>query len=187
ATLGGLAPGRTVLAIGRGDSAAYNVGLKPVTLAQLAEYAQTIRRLLAEGGAEYRGATSRFSWSRASVPIFLAASGPKTLRLAGEIADGLVVRTGSAPGIVRASLAQGRHGGRAAGGESVAGGMGWWPDATVAGSRRAAVAEITMSLAAAGNHLSRFTTDGKHIPPDLVSKVKLLGERYTFGDHVAPS
>jgi hypothetical protein len=48
------------------------------------------------------------------------------------------------------------------------------------------VDEIKMSLAAAGNHLSRFTTEGKHIPPELLTKVKTLGERYTFADHVAP-
>jgi len=186
ATLEELAPGRTMLAIGSGDSAAYNVGLTPATLAQLSEYAQTIRRLLAEGGAEYRGATSRFSWSRARVPIFLAASGPKTLRLAGQIADGVVVRTGITPDIVRDSIAQVRAGAMAAGRDPDAVEMWWWPDANVAASRREAVAEITMSLAAAGNHLSRFTTEGKHIPPDLLSKVKLLGERYTFGDHVAP-
>ena len=53
--------------------------------------------------------------------------------------------------------------------------MWWWPDVNVAASRREAIAEITMSLAAAGNHLSRFTTEGKHIPPALLEKVKVLG------------
>ncbi len=157
-----------------------------MSLAELTEYAHTIRRLLAEGRADYHGATSRFTWSRSPVPIFLAASGPKTLRLAGRIADGVVVRTGIAPELVRDSIAQVRAGAQDAGRDPEAVEMWWWPDANVAASRREAVAEITMSLAAAGNHLSRFTTEGKHIPPDLVSKVKILGERYTFGDHVAP-
>jgi 5,10-methylenetetrahydromethanopterin reductase len=186
ATLEEMAPGRTMLAIGSGDSAAYNVGLRPVSLAGLSEYAQTIRRLLSDGRADYHGATSRFTWSRPRVPIFLAASGPKTLRLAGRIADGVVVRTGIAPDVVRDAIEQVRSGAREAGRDPEAVEMWWWPDANVAESRRQAVAEITMSLAAAGNHLSRFTTEGKHIPPDLVPKVKLLGERYTFDDHVAP-
>jgi hypothetical protein len=43
-----------------------------------------------------------------------------------------------------------------------------------------------MSLAAAGNHLSRFTTEGKHIPPELLPRVQELGRRYTFTDHVMP-
>jgi hypothetical protein len=33
-----------------------------------------------------------------------------------------------------------------------------------------------MSLAAAGNHLSRFTTEGKHIPPELLGKIRTVGE-----------
>ena len=53
-------------------------------------------------------------------------------------------------------------------------------------SQAAATDEITMSLAAAGNHLTRFTTEGKHIPPELLPRVKELGARYTFADHVAP-
>jgi 5,10-methylenetetrahydromethanopterin reductase len=186
ATLEELAPGRTMLAIGSGDSAAYNVGLRPVSLAELREYAGTIRGLLTDGHADYHGATARFTWSRPRVPIFLAASGPKTLRLAGQIADGVVVRTGIAPDVVRDSIEQVRLGAKAAGRDPEAIEMWWWPDANVAANRREAIAEITMSLASAGNHLSRFTTEGKHIPPDLLAKVKRLGERYTFADHVAP-
>jgi hypothetical protein len=35
-----------------------------------------------------------------------------------------------------------------------------------------------MSLASAGSHLTCFTTEGKHIPPELLDKVKELGRRY---------
>jgi 5,10-methylenetetrahydromethanopterin reductase len=120
------------------------------------------------------------------VPIFLAASGPRTLRVAGQIADGVVIRTGIAPAIIRDSIAQVRAGALAAGRDPAAIDMWWWPDVNVADSYREAVGEITMSLAAAGNHLSRFTTEGKHVPPDLLPRVRLLGERYTYVDHVAP-
>ena len=43
-----------------------------------------------------------------------------------------------------------------------------------------------MSLASAGSHLSRFTTQGKHIPPDLLESVKALGARYRFEEHDKP-
>ena len=33
---------------------------------------------------------------------------------------------------------------------------------------------------------TRFTTDGKHIPPELLSKIQELGKRYVFEEHVAP-
>jgi 5,10-methylenetetrahydromethanopterin reductase len=93
-------PNRTMVGIGSGDSAAYNIGLKAVSLAELREYALAIRSLLTTGRADYHGTTARFTWSRVPVPLFLAASGPKTLRLAGQIADGAVIRTGLTPEIV---------------------------------------------------------------------------------------
>lgn len=186
ATLEELAPGRTMIGLGTGDSAAYNIGARPVSLATLRDYALALRSLLGAGSADYGGGSARLTWARTRVPIFLAASGPRTLRLAGEIADGVVIRTGIAPEIVRDSIAQVEAGARTAGRDPAAIDMWWWPDVNVAASRREAVAEISMSLGAAGNHLSRFTTEGKHIPPDLLSKVKILGERYTYTDHVAP-
>jgi 5,10-methylenetetrahydromethanopterin reductase len=185
-TLEELAPGRTVIGIGSGDSAAYNVGLKAAPLAELREYTLTVRELLTTGTAVYHDKPARLTWTRAKIPIYLAASGPKTLRLAGQIADGVVIRTGLLPEIVRDSIEQVRAGARAAGRNPEEIDMWWWPDVNVAGSYREAVEEITMSLAAAGNHLTRFTTEGKHIPPELLPKVRELGARYTFADHVMP-
>jgi 5,10-methylenetetrahydromethanopterin reductase len=186
ATLEELAPGRTLVAIGSGDSAAFNIGLRPASLGELREYTETIRSLLTMGSATYHGAKATLTWKRARVPLYLAASGPKTLRLAGQIADGVVIRTGIAPDIVRDSIAQVESGAREASRDASTIDMWWWPDVNVAASYREAVDEIKMSLASAGNHLSRFTTEGKHIPPDRLEKVKLLGRRYAFSTHTLP-
>jgi 5,10-methylenetetrahydromethanopterin reductase len=186
ATLEELAPGRTLIGIGSGDSAAYNLGLPPASLAELREYACTVRSLMTTGTAVYHGKTARLTWSRAAVPIYLAASGPRTLRLAGQIADGVVIRTGLLPEIVRDSIAQVRQGAEAAGRDPRAIDMWWWPDVNVANSYGAALEEIKTSLAMAGNHLTRFTTEGKHVPPELLPKVKALGERYAFSEHARP-
>jgi 5,10-methylenetetrahydromethanopterin reductase len=186
ATLEDLAPGRTLVAIGSGDSAAYNIGLRPAPLAELRDYALTIRGLLTTGQATYHDRQARLTWARVKVPLYLAASGPRTLRLAGQIADGVVIRTGIAPDIVRDSIAQVHAGAREAGRDPEAIDLWWWPDANLAATTAAAIEEIKMSLAAAGNHLSRFTTEGKHIPPELLPKVTALGARYTFSDHVRP-
>jgi 5,10-methylenetetrahydromethanopterin reductase len=185
ATLAELAPGRTMLAIGSGDSAAFNLGLKPASLAELTEYAVAIRELMTSGTTMYHGKKAQFTWGRSQVPIFLAASGPKTLHLAGQIADGVVIRTGITPEIIRDSIAHIHAGAREAGRDPSSIDMWWWPDVNIAGTYGEAVAEITMSLAAAGNHLTRFTTEGKHIPSDLLPKIKELGKRYVFEEHVA--
>jgi 5,10-methylenetetrahydromethanopterin reductase len=186
ATLEELAPGRTMLGLGTGDSAVFNLGLRPASLAELRAYVETVRGLLATGSATYHGARATLTWKRAAVPLYLAASGPKTLRLAGEIADGVVIRTGITPDIVRDSIAQVRAGAQAAGRDPGAIDLWWWPDANVAASQGEAVEEIKMSLAAAGNHLSRFTTEGKHIPPELLEPVRTLGRRYGFDTHTRP-
>lgn len=186
ATLEELAPGRTLVGIGSGDSAAYNIGVRPATLAELRHYAESVRSLLGTGSATYQGKPATLTWKRAHIPIYLAASGPKTLQLAGQIADGVVIRTGILPDIVRDSIAQVRAGAEAAGRDLDAIDMWWWPDVNVAASYREAVDEIKMSLAAAGNHLSRFTTEGKHIPPELLDRVRTLGQRYVFSSHTLP-
>jgi len=186
ASLEELAPGRTMIGLGSGDSAAYNIGAKAASLAELREYALAIRGLMATGRAEYHGKTATLTWSRARVPIYLAASGPKTLRLAGQIADGAVVRTGLTPEIVRDSIAQVAAGAREAGRDPADIDLWWWPDVNVGETYEAAVEEIKTSLAMAGNHLTRFTAEGKHVPPDLLPKMKILADRYVFGEHALP-
>jgi 5,10-methylenetetrahydromethanopterin reductase len=186
ATLAELAPGRTLVGIGTGDSAVHNIGLRPVPLAELEAYALAVRGLLESGQVEYHGRPARLTWGRGRVPIFLAASGPRTLRLAGRIADGVVIRTGILPDVIRDSIAQVEAGAREAGRDPAAVERWWWPDVNLAPSRREALAAIGMSLAAAGNHLSRFTTEGKHVPPYLLPRVRALGELYTYADHVQP-
>src|SRR5262245_11925562 len=64
ATLEDLAPGRTMLGIGSGDSAAYNIGHKAASLAELRGYALGGRGLLAAGSGAYQGKRARRTWAR---------------------------------------------------------------------------------------------------------------------------
>jgi 5,10-methylenetetrahydromethanopterin reductase len=185
-TLEELAPGRTVLGIGSGDSAVYNIGRTGSTLAELREYLLAVRGLLRDGVADYEGRPSRLTWGRADVPLYIAASGPKTLHLAGQVADGVVINTGLLPEIVRDSIEQIRLGAVEAGRDPAEVDLWWLPLTNLADHRRAAIEEIAMSLASAGSHLSRFTTVGKHIPPELLDKVRELGARYHFDQHSKP-
>jgi len=185
-TLEELAPGRTMLGIGSGDSAVYNIGRKGSTLAELRDYLLAVRGLLTEGTAEDEGHPARRTWGRASVPRDVAASGPKTLRLAGRVADGVVINTGLLPHIIHDSIEQVRRGAVEAGRDPAEVDLWWLPLTNLADDRRAAIEEIAMSLASAGSHLSRFTTVGKHIPPELLPKVRELGARYHFDQHSKP-
>ncbi len=186
ASLEELAPGRTMLGIGTGDSAIDNLGIKPATHAALIEYVKCIRELLTTGRTAYRGAPCKLTWYRGRIPIYLAASGPKTLQLAGEIADGVVINTGLIPEIIRDSIEQVKIGCARAGRSLDEIDMWWLPLTNVRDDKATAIDEIAMTLASAGSHLSRFTTAGKHIPDHLLDKIKQLGRLYNADQHDKP-
>jgi probable F420-dependent oxidoreductase len=84
---------RTVCAMGRGDSAMRVLGLKPCNLATLEESMGVIKGLAEGGTVEYNGTTQTFPWrSGGSLPIWMAAYGPKALDLCGRKADGFVLQ-----------------------------------------------------------------------------------------------
>ncbi len=189
ATLAEMAPGRTMLGIGTGDSAVLNLGITPSSRARLRDYVGTVRELLATGHSEWEGRPCRMTWGGAvasRIPIYLAASGPRMLRLAGEIGDGVIINTGLTPDIVRESIAQVRAGAESAGRSLDEIDLWWLPVANVRSDRAAAIDEVAMTLASAGSHLSRFTTKGKHIPRELHDAVVALGDRYRPEEHSKP-
>ena len=178
ATLAELAPGRVFLGIGTGDSAVHNAGVDPADLAELRAYTTAIRDMQTAGAAEYHGRTAQLDWNPPRVPLYIAASGPKTLQLAGEVADGVVILTGLLPEIVADSIDQVRIGAARAGRTLDKIDLWWLHWAAVGESRAAAIEQIKMSLASGAKHLARFTTAGKHIPDDLEPKIREVKRRY---------
>ena len=106
---------RTICGIGRGDSARRYIGLPPVSLSTLST-AMTVIKGLAEGReVEHHGQPLRIPWVRSgSLPIWMAAYGPKALRLVGEQADGFILQTAD-PDIARWTFAAVRAAARDAG------------------------------------------------------------------------
>ena len=116
ATLEDLAPGRTYFGIGSGGTGVWHLGHRAARLGDLREYVTAVRQLLAEGTATYRGAECRLEWGRGlSVPIIMSAHGPRALRLAGEIADGVVCGLGITPSVVSGCLDRITEGAESAG------------------------------------------------------------------------
>lgn len=105
ATVEELAPGRLVVAFGTGATGRMTLGQKPLPLAELADYARKVRSLLAGEVVEIDGHPCQmthlpgFAPARPiEVPVWLAASGPRGLRLAKEIGVPGVVATSVPPG-----------------------------------------------------------------------------------------
>ena len=112
ATLARLFPGRFVPAVGHGVLPwMEQVGaraLSPMTL--LREWVTATRSLLRGDAVTVSGQYVRLSdvaldWPPATVPpLLVGARGPKTLALAGELADGLVLDAGTSPPGVRQAV-----------------------------------------------------------------------------------
>ncbi|WP_439563587.1 TIGR03842 family LLM class F420-dependent oxidoreductase [Microcella sp.] len=93
ATLNEMYGNRTIVGIGRGDSAVRVTNGKPTTLASLRESIHVIRELGNSRAVEYNGATLQFPWSHGSeLEVWVAAYGPLALKLTGEVGDGFILQ-----------------------------------------------------------------------------------------------
>jgi len=93
ATLNEMFGPRTVCGIGRGDSAVRVTGGTPSSLATLAEAMHVIKDLAEGRSAVVRGTEITFPWVESgTLPVWMAAYGPKALATAGRNADGLIMQ-----------------------------------------------------------------------------------------------
>jgi 5,10-methylenetetrahydromethanopterin reductase len=85
-----------VIGIGSGWTAVFAIGLKPTTIKQLEEAIVEIRKLcsgeevVGENGAQYHLLTTQ-----GRMPIYVAANQPRILRMAGRVADGVILMGGA--------------------------------------------------------------------------------------------
>ncbi|MFM1917764.1 MAG: hypothetical protein RJB01_1279 [Actinomycetota bacterium] len=93
ATLNEMYGNRTVIGIGRGDSAVRVTNGKPVTVAELRQAVLDVKGLANGEAIEYKGNSIRLPWASTSrTPVWVAAYGPKVLALTGEVGDGFILQ-----------------------------------------------------------------------------------------------
>ncbi|MHB8539770.1 MAG: TIGR03842 family LLM class F420-dependent oxidoreductase [Candidatus Acidiferrales bacterium] len=115
ATLNVASQGRMQLGIGRGDSSRRVLGKKPTTLENLEDFVKVFRALNAGEAVDYEGVSTRFPWATGGVPrVWVAGYGPKALRTAGRIADGVILQFAD-PDLITWCLGFVREGAREAG------------------------------------------------------------------------
>ena len=126
ATINRLAPGRTFLGIGTGNTAMRLMGHKPMRLREFGDYLRVLRGLL-------RGEEVDFTWQGQTlpvqflmqdhkfidvehpIPIYVSGFGPKAQALAGEYGDGLVLSIPPDPGFMYRALNNAKAGAARAG------------------------------------------------------------------------
>ena len=178
-----LSGGRAVLGLGSGDSAIYTLGAPPATVAGLEDAIVTLGRLTGGERIDRGGRPWHVHRATRRVPIYLAAEGPRTLELAGRVADGVICGLGLTPEVIALSLAAIERGARAAGRTLDDIDVWWFAKTRLADSRAAAIEPIKMALAASANHAFRFTLEGKGVPPDLHEKIRALQREYNAHHH----
>ncbi|MGA1508844.1 MAG: TIGR03842 family LLM class F420-dependent oxidoreductase [Ilumatobacteraceae bacterium] len=93
ATLNEMFGNRTVIGIGRGDSAVRVTNGKPTTLATLRDSIHVIRELVNGRSVDYKGSSLRLPWAgKSRAEVWVAAYGPKALALTGEVGDGFILQ-----------------------------------------------------------------------------------------------
>jgi alkanesulfonate monooxygenase SsuD/methylene tetrahydromethanopterin reductase-like flavin-dependent oxidoreductase (luciferase family) len=126
ASINALAPGRVILGIGTGNTARRTLGMPAARLEVLREHVRVCRDLLAGKTTPYqegeRRRVIRFLNPKSGainiknkVPIYVSASGPKMLELAGEIADGVILFGAVGPSLIRFCMDHVRAGAERAG------------------------------------------------------------------------
>lgn len=161
ATLNRISGGRMDIGIGRGDSSRRVMGKKPTTLADLETCVQTIRDLTAGRQITYEEKEIQMPWADAGVPpIWVAGYGPKALRCAGKIGDGVILQFAD-PHLIKWCLNFVREGAEEAG-----------RDFSKIKVMSAAPVWVSDDLAVARDHVRWFPALVSNHVVDLVSKYK---------------
>jgi alkanesulfonate monooxygenase SsuD/methylene tetrahydromethanopterin reductase-like flavin-dependent oxidoreductase (luciferase family) len=181
-----LAPDRVVLGVGSGHSGVVNVGSTATRPESLGTAVTFMRRLLRGEPAtwddgERAGASpaSSIPWLRGRVPVYVAASGPKAMHVAGAVSDGVFVNYGLQKehvAHVDVTVGAGARGAGRAPAE-----IETWYIACLdcAPKREAAFEKLGNILGFVAAYILGPDPEGRGVPPDLVPAVRELRRVYT--------
>lgn len=188
ASIDAMTDGRAFMDIASGDSAVYNIGLKPATRARVEDYVTCIRDLLATGEGSYDGRPQRVRWHEAAVRrgvhLSLCAEGPRTLHLGGRVFDGVIAGTGVLPAVIEDTIARVHAGAEAEGRKPEDVEVWFTARSSLDEDSEKAVQAIHASVSSILNHSMRFGLDNKNVPGQFRDKIQEYVDGYELYDHV---
>jgi alkanesulfonate monooxygenase SsuD/methylene tetrahydromethanopterin reductase-like flavin-dependent oxidoreductase (luciferase family) len=183
ATLADLHPGRVTVGIGRGDSSVRTMGLPPARTAQLEDYVRSLRRLLCAEAAKLGPNETRLRWLHRNpgIPIMMSGTGPRNLRLAGALADRVMIYVGVTPEAVRWALRYVHEGARSAGRDPEQLKVSILCAMHISEDHDAAAVACRWAPAACANHIADMA---RHNPdndmPDVMMRLLASREAYDY-------
>jgi 5,10-methylenetetrahydromethanopterin reductase len=173
-----LAPGRVFLGLGRGRAH------RTASVATLRTRIETLRKLWERGEAEVDGERLKLGWQAPAVPIVVAASGPRVLQLAGEMADGVIVESGVSEEAIRFARQHLETGARAAGRDVDEIDVWWYVKATIAEDRASAIDAALAPTAGSGGLVLGEDPIGRAVPDRYREGVRKLRAGYDLSTHL---
>jgi probable F420-dependent oxidoreductase len=188
ATLNDMYGNRTICGIGRGDSARRVIGQPPLSLASLSEAMTVIKGLASGETVTHHGSELRIPWiHHGSLPVWMAAYGPKALALCGEKADGFILQTAD-PDIARWTIGSVRAAAAAAGRDPSSVAICVAAPAYVGDNLPHQREQLRWFGGMVGNHVAdlvaRYGTDGP-VPHELTSYIEKRSG-YDYSHHGRP-
>lgn len=176
ATINEISRGRAVLGLGTGDGPVYSLGRSATKLAEFERGLQTIRDLLrgksifVTGGKERAEGKVNLRVGKLPVPVYISAEGPRSLRVAGRAADGVILGTGFDVKVLDWARERITEGAREAGRDPAE--IDVMPAGIICVDDDSAKARrlVRSRLANRAHHNFRFTLET--VPPDQIAGVK---------------
>jgi 5,10-methylenetetrahydromethanopterin reductase len=184
AALAEVSGGRFELGIGSGDAAVFPLGLKPARLAELRRNVERLHAFAAGDEAEIDDRTLSVAPGGTRYPVFISASQPRMLQLAGAVADGVIVMGAADAALTRWQLDHVAAGAREAGRDPGELFVDLWFAISLSEDRDQAVRDVRPWATSQ----ARWFHQWKELPAPLQpyrAELKAAHDAYDFGRHLS--
>jgi len=180
--------GRFRLGLASGDSALRNIGVRAAKVREIEDYARAVQQATSGGPASWEGTTFSLHWLEdpTPVPVWIAAEGPRMQRMAGRVADGVILSNCLTPERLEIALANIGDGAAEAGRSMDDIEIWHMVNLIFAASEEEGVDSIRSVLAGTANHVYRFTLEGKGLPDELHEPMTAMMGEYQSRHHAHP-
>ena len=179
--LNGFSNGRCLLGIGVGGSAVATVGLQEDPAREFRWKLESIARLVRGETVGMHGVQARGKIPAPALPVYVASSSPLGLRIAGELADGVILNVGVAPELVDEAMQHVDRGLHAAGRNRRSLDVVVFAGSSIRADRGRAIDEARSWAATTARRIGKWMTAGGDEMRSLGATVL---RQYDWDDHI---